>query len=62
MRRSAVIMAVSSGNTPPIFFLSQMTVPDAVTMKSPRPPLTSSTSISGSSPAIRAARLDARGL
>ena len=62
MRRSAVIMAVSSGKTPPIFFLSQMTVPEAVTMKSPRPPRTSSTSVPGSSPAILAARLDARGL
>jgi hypothetical protein len=42
--------------------LSQITVPEAVTMKSPRPPRTSCTSVPGSSPAILAARLDARGL
>jgi hypothetical protein len=58
---SSATMRASSGN-PPRAFLSQMSAPSTWTMKSPRPPRTSSTSVPGSSCLILAARLDARGL
>ncbi len=58
---SSCTMRPSSGN-PPRTRLSQSSAPSAVTMKSPRPPRTSSTSVPGNSRMILAARLDARGL
>jgi hypothetical protein len=59
--RSCSTMSASLGN-PPRDFLSQSRAPSASTMKSPRPPRTSSTSVPGTSRMILAARLDARGL